>query len=189
MFEYNSFQGAAFTMKKRKILILIILSILLLAIYKLYDMGRYNIKNKEDLIECIINDEHELFSIIELMYNYNGKDIETIDSTNENGNGYRKFKNTILNSIFYKYKLSYIYRDRKMDLVWFSLNRHKKMTSYWGFYYTKEDMPRGYFEDTDNFITDGKGYRTQNKVNQYYTEKIMPHWYYFEIYWFHGLDL
>ena len=93
-------------MKKRKlsIIILVIISIILFTIYKLYDMGRYTMKNKDDLKEYVINDESELFSIIELMYNYNGKNIETIDSTNENGNSYRKFNNVILNRIFYKYK-------------------------------------------------------------------------------------
>ena len=177
-------------MKKRKlsIIILVIISIILFTIYKLYDMGRYTMKNKDDLKEYVINDESELFSIIELMYNYNGKNIETIDSTNENSNSYRKFNNVILNRIFYKYKLSYVYRDCKMDLVWFTLNRYKKMTSYWGFYYTKEDKPKGYFNNTD-LVADGDGYKENNEITQYYTEKILPNWYYFEIYWKHALNL
>ena len=175
-------------MKKRKlsIIILVIISIILFTIYKLYDMGRYTIKNKDDLKEYVINDESELSSIVELICSYNDKNIHVINKTSEND--YRKLNNTILNKIFYKYKLNAIGNRYDTGTIWFYLERHKKMTSYWGFYYTKEDNPKGYFNNTD-LVADGNGYKENNDITQYYTEKILPNWYYFEIYWKHALNL
>ena len=60
-------------------------------------------------------------------------------------------------------------------------------TSYYGFYYTPDDMPRDnwagkHFGDTGNLKQDGKGFsiKYSDDDNYYYTEKIRDNFYYYE---------
>ena len=60
-------------------------------------------------------------------------------------------------------------------------------TSYYGFYYTQDDVPKGIFAGTkycesEQLTADGIGYshNEYNGDNRYYTEKIRDKFYYYE---------
>ena len=51
----------------------------------------------------------------------------------------------------------------------------------YGFYYTEDDKPRAWqSDDEDRLIVNGNGY-IDEKEKEYYTEKIINHWYYYQI--------
>ncbi|WP_312281081.1 hypothetical protein [Oscillibacter sp.] len=56
-------------------------------------------------------------------------------------------------------------------------------SSYKGFYYSPDNMPLGYQGVKTNFIKVNNGWRSEtvDGDNSEYTEKIMAHWYWFEM--------
>ncbi len=101
---------------------------------------------------------------------------------------YIRLNDKNIKQIFYKFKLSAIYKSNDTKNIEFTLDRYKKNTSYWGFYYVEDNLPRGHFRD-DKLVPEGDGFLRDEYPVRYYTEKITDNWYYFETYWYHGLDL
>ncbi len=169
----------------KKILIILGVLIIIILAYKIYNAGRYTIKNKEDVMEYVAQDKQQLEDIVKLIESFGDK-FFIIDKTYEDS--YLKLNNGNVNKMFYKYKLAAISNFNDTKMINFRLDRYKQNTSYWGFYYVEDNLPRGYFRD-DELVPEGDGFLRDEYPVRYYTEKITDNWYYYEAYWYHGLDL
>ena len=170
-----------------KVIFIILVFIIVVKIYNSIKLDIMVLKDKETLITSIKKDEDILNELILYLKEL---DVSIIGKKNEKGvdtiyYGYKTYKNDKLNYIFEKYKLMTI--GSTSELISFDISKDRKGITYWGFYYSEDKMPHGNYGDVlDDTFKDGNGYRESINYN-YYTELIVGNWYYYEIYWYHGL--
>ena len=153
--------------------------------YSIYENGRYHINSKEKLIQYVIKDEAKLDKLVNSLVNsrefFDKKRISIYYYT-ETSKYYKNYNNELLNEIFYNYKVSNLYAENEKSIyVKFSLMKRSNIAHGYGFYYTEDDKPRAWqIYDEDRLIVNGNGY-IDKKEKEYYTEKIINHWYYYQI--------
>lgn len=79
-------------------------------------------------------------------------------------------------------QISYWPETGMVEFVYYSFGLGSSM-SYYGFYYSPQDMPLGFQGTWAEFTTDGEGWRweEENGDNWEYTERISDGWFFFEI--------
>lgn len=58
--------------------------------------------------------------------------------------------------------------------------------TYYGFYYTEDNLPIGWLGYDDELVQNGAScwtYTEKDSDNTYYTERIIDNWFYFEMHW------
>ena len=107
-----------------------------------------------------------------------------MDRYRESDEYYKKYKNKLLDEMFYNYKIDTLLihvEDNENTYIEFVLARRFTIAVEHGFYYTENDKPRAWQSDNeDRLIASGDGY-TDKMEKEYYTEKIMDHWYYYQM--------
>lgn len=152
--------------------------------YNIYESGRYHIKTKEDVIQHVIKDKEKLNALINNKALFNNENVVFIYGYRKSDDYYKKYKNKLLDEMFYNYKINTLHihvEDNENTYIEFVLARRFTIAVEHGFYYTENDKPRAWQSDNeDRLIASGDGY-TDKMEKEYYTEKIMDHWYYYQM--------
>lgn len=152
--------------------------------YNIYESGRYHIKTKEDVIQHVIKDKEKLNALINNKDLFDNENAVFIYDYRKSDDYYKKYNNKLLDEMFYNYKIKTLHihvEDNENTYIEFVLMRRFSIAVEHGFYYTENDKPRAWQSaNEDRLIASGDGY-TDKMEKEYYTEKIMEHWYYYQM--------
>ena len=140
------------------------------------------LKDKDTLAKSIIQDKNALNELIIFLQTFDDTSIvkNSAEKNFKSYKGYKNYNNSTLTHIFKKYKLWMISIDENGTIIKFKISKYKRGIDYWGFYYSEDGTPYGWYDKNKYLHKDGIGYREKNNCN-YYTEPIDEKWYYYEV--------